>query len=297
MIKKFIKYYKPHLLLFTLDMFCAFTLAICNIVYPLIAKLIMDEYAPNADWKMIIILCSILLGIYILKAILNFILQYWGHIVGVRIQADMRKELFSHLQELPFNYLDEHKTGTIMSRIINDLMDISELAHHGPEDVFLSLISLIGAFIMMMIFVDWRLCLIVFIIIPFIIIFATSRRRKMKNAFKEMREKTGEINASVESSISGIRVSRAYNARDYEIEKFNTSNKNFVIARSKAYFQMGIFGSGMNFFTDFLYLIIILSSGLFLLVASLAFLAAILALKANTPFSTISRATAGFSKR
>lgn len=264
MIKKFMSYYKPHIKLFTLDMICALLLATCNFVYPVVAQQITNIYSKNGQWKMILILCGVLLGIYIIKATLNFIIQYWGHIVGVRIQGDMRKDLFEQLQSLPFTYLDENKTGTIMSRIINDLMDVAELAHHGPEDIFISFISLIGAFVMMIIFVDYRLSLIVFSIVPLIVWFAVVRRKKMRDAFKEMREKTGEINASVESSISGIRVSRAYAARNHEIQKFNKANEDFKVARAGAYKQMGIFGSGMNFFTDFLYLVIILSSGLFL---------------------------------
>lgn len=264
MLKKFISYYKPHMRLFIIDLICASTIAICNIAYPRIVQLITGTYAKQKEWQMIIILCCILLGIYILKACLNFVIQYWGHIVGVRIQGDMRRDLFIHLQKLPFTYLDENKTGVIMSRIINDLMDISELAHHGPEDTFISLVTLIASFIMMWIYVDYRLALIVFSIIPFIVWFAVIRRKKMKSASRLMREKTGEINAQVESSISGIRVTRAYSARDYEIEKFKVSNENFKKARAEAYKQMGIFGSGMNFFTDFLYLIIILASGLML---------------------------------
>ena len=264
MLKKIISYYKPHIKLFTLDMICALLLATCNFVYPVVAQQITNIYSKNGQWKMILILCGVLLGIYIIKAILNFIIQYWGHIVGVRIQGDMRKDLFEQLQSLPFTYLDENKTGTIMSRIINDLMDVAELADHGPEDIFISFISLIGAFVMMIIFVDYRLSLIVFSIVPLIVWFAVIRRKKMRDSFKEMREKTGEINASVESSISGIRVSRAYAAKDYEINKFNKANEDFKVARAGAYKQMGIFGSGMNFFTDFLYLVIILSSGLFL---------------------------------
>ena len=264
MLKKFISYYKPHIRLFIIDMFCALLLATCNFVYPVVAQKITNDYSQSGNWKMILILCGVLLGIYIIKAILNFIIQYWGHIVGVRIQGDMRKDLFVQLQSLPFTYLDENKTGTIMSRIINDLMDVAELAHHGPEDIFISFVSLIGAFVMMIIFVDYRLSLIVFSIVPLIVWFAVVRRKKMRDSFKQMREKTGEINASVESSISGIRVSRAYAAKDYEIKKFQQANEDFKIARAGAYKQMGIFGSGMNFFTDFLYLVIILSSGLFL---------------------------------
>lgn len=264
MIKKFMSYYKPHLRLFIIDLFCACVVAICNIFYPRIVQLIIGTYAPKKEWQPILVLCGVLLGIYILKAFLNYVIQYWGHIVGVRIQGDMRKDLFIHLQKLPFAYLDENKTGVIMSRIINDLMDISELAHHGPEDTFISLITLIASFVMMVIYVDYRLALIVFGIVPFIVLFAVKRRKKMKDAFKTMREKTGEINAQVESSISGIRVTRAYAASNYEIEKFKVSNENFKNARAVAYKQMGIFGSGMNFFTDFLYLVIILASGLLL---------------------------------
>ena len=269
MIKKFLSYYKPHMKLFTIDMICALIVAGCNIAYPIIVDLITNTYINNLH--MILILGGVLLLIYIIKALLNFVIQYWGHILGVRIQGDMRKDIFIQLQSLPFSYLDENKTGTLMSRIVNDLMDISELAHHGPEDLFISTISLIGSFIVMFIFVDYILSLIVFAIIPFIIWFAATRRKKMLNAFKDMREKVGEVNASVESSISGIRVSRAYSAKDHEIAKFEIANENFKEARSGAYKEMGIFGSGMNFFTDFLYLAIILASGIIIATGSANF--------------------------
>ena len=145
MIKKFIKYYKPHMKLFIFDMFCAFLVSLCNLIYPVIAKKIINEYVPNKNLQLIIMTCVIMLAIYLVKMVLNYIIQYWGHIVGVRMQADMRHELFEHLEQLPFKYFDENKTGTIMSRIINDLQDVTELAHHGPEDIFLSLITLILA--------------------------------------------------------------------------------------------------------------------------------------------------------
>ena len=144
MFKRFCSYYRPHLKLFFLDMLCALVVACCNLVYPVIAKKIMNE-VPSIELELLLILGGALLFIFIVKAMLNYVIQYWGHIVGVRIQGDMRAELFAHLEKLPYSYFDENKTGTIMSRIINDLMDISELAHHGPEDIFLSLITLIGA--------------------------------------------------------------------------------------------------------------------------------------------------------
>lgn len=264
MLKKFCSYYRPHLKLFFFDLFCALVLSTCNLIYPLIAKYIMEELAGDeSKIKLILILGVALLIIYLVKAGLNYIIQYWGHIVGVRIQGDMRKELFEHLQKLPFNYFDENKTGTIMSRLINDLMDISELAHHGPEDIFIATITLIGSCTLMIIEVNPLLTLIIFSVVPFIILYAIFTRKGMRKAFTKMREETGKINAQVESSVSGIRVSKAYTTEKYENEKFNSCNAEFQHARSGAYKQMGIFGSGMTFLTDFLYLLALIVGGIF----------------------------------
>lgn len=264
MFKKFCSYYKPHIRLFLLDLLCALLLSLCNLIYPLIAQYIIRDLAGKENMITLIwVLGGALLGIYIIKAGLNYIIQYWGHIVGVRIQGDMRKELFSHLQSLPFSYFDEHKTGTIMSRLINDLMDISELAHHGPEDIFIATITLLGSFILMILKVHPILTLIVFSVVPFIVLYAILTRKGMRKAFAKMREETGIINAQVESSVSGIRVSKSYTTERYEKEKFDVCNQNFKKARAGAYKQMGIFGSGMTFFTDFLYLVALISGGIF----------------------------------
>lgn len=261
-LKYFFSFYKPHLKLFIFDLSCAFIVSLCNLVYPSIARNIINIYVPNKELNMIIIFCVVLLGVYIIKLFLNYCLQYWGHIVGVRIQGDMRKAMFKKLEKLPYSFYDETQTGTIMSRIINDLMDISELAHHGPEDLFLSMVTFVGAFIIIA-FMNIYLALIVFIFLPIMLFFLVKRRKKQKEAFKLMRVRTGEINAQVESSISGIRVSRAYGASKHEIEKFDKSNISFQKARAEAYRQMGIFNAGINFFSDLLYLISILSGGLF----------------------------------
>lgn len=261
-IKYFFSFYKPHLRLFILDLICAFIVAVCNLIYPYITKDIINVYVPNKELQLIIIWCVALLFIYLIKMFLNYFIQYYGHMVGVRIQGDMRQAIFTKLEKLPYTYFDNNKTGTIMSRVINDLMDISELAHHGPEDIFLSCITFIGAFIMLCT-INVYLALIILTIVPLIIVFAIYRRKKQKQAFKEMRIKTGEINAQIESSVAGIRVIKAYDAIDYENEKFANSNVKFQKARSDAYRQMGIFNSGMNFFTDFLYLVAIFSGGLF----------------------------------
>lgn len=261
-LKYFFSFYKPHMKLFIFDLFCALIVAVCNLFMPAITQNIINIYVPNKDFQLIFIWAGVLLGIYLIKMFLNYCLQYWGHIVGVRIQADMRGMLFRKLEKLPYTYYDNNKTGTIMSRIINDLMEISELAHHGPEDLFLSLITFIGAFIMIA-RMNIYLSMIIFIVLPFIIIFAVYRKNKQRNAFKQMRIRTGEINAQVESSIAGIRVSRAYTANEQEIKKFDESSKEFQKARAGAYHQMGVFNSGMNFLNDVLYLIALVSGGIF----------------------------------
>ena len=263
MLKKFVKYYKPHMKLFLFDLFCAFLVSLCSIVYPILVKLITNNENLSEEVNLILYVGLGLFGIYLLKAILNFIIQYWGHKVGVLIQSDMRRDLFAKFEKLPYTYFDKNKTGTMMSRIVNDLMDISEMAHHAPEDIFLSIITMIGCFIAMGITVNFKLSLIVFAFIPFIVAFAAYRRRKMSKASKKTRVQVGIVNAEVENSLTGVRVTKAYGNEAYENKKFASSISGFQNARMSMYKQMGIFHSGMNFFVDILYLVSLVSGGLF----------------------------------
>ena len=262
MIREFVKFYKPHIKLFAIDMTAAFIVACCDLFYPVIAKNIINDYVPNKNIRLFITWAVALLVIYIVKAVLNYIIQYWGHIVGVRMQGDMRLVLFRHLQKLPFSFFDENQTGKVMSRMVNDLFEISELAHHGPENLFLSLIILAGAFIMLA-QINLGLTCIAFIILPFMILFAFKSRKNMTDAFNASRVETAEINASIETAIAGIRVSRAYTADEHESRKFNKANENLKNARYKAYRAMGIFNSGMGLFMDLLYLVVLAAGGLF----------------------------------
>ncbi len=262
MIKRFIKYYKPHKTLFILDMICAFFAALCDLVYPMITRNLINDYIPNKALRLIIIWVIILVVIYIIKYFLNYFIQYYGHVVGVRMQADMRRDVFSHLQDLPFNYFDENKTGQIMSRIINDLMDISELAHHGPEDLFLSVIMLVGAFIVLGT-ISLPLTIIIFAFIPFLVFFAAKKRVKMSDAFTKTRVEVAEVNANLENSISGIRVSKAFVNTKYELNKFQKGNFSFQKAREKAYKTMAEFFSGTSFILDILNVVVFLAGGLF----------------------------------
>ena len=262
MIKRFIHYYKPHRKLFFADMFCALLVAICDLFYPMIAKNIINDYVPNRNLRLLLVWAVALVCIYLLKAGLNYFIQYYGHIVGVRMQSDMRRDMFQKLQKLPFSYFDENKTGTVMSRMINDLMNISELAHHGPENLFLSLILLVGSFVILCT-INPLLTLIVYAALPFIIFFTVKMRRDMHIAFKRTREEIAEVNANIENAISGIRVSRAYTADKQETEKFELCNGRFVQARSAAYRVMARFFSGMDLCMDMLYVIVLVTGGIF----------------------------------
>lgn len=262
MIKRFIAYYKPHRVLFIIDMLCSVIIALCDLIYPIIAKNIINVYVPARALNAILYAALLLTFIYLLKYALNYYVCYWGHVVGVRMQADMRRDLFAHLEKLPFSFFDETKSGTLMSRLISDLFEVSELAHHGPEQLILSVMMLVGSFVMLSM-INLPLTLIIFCVVPLIICFAVLLRRKMRDAFRRSREQIAEVNANIETALSGIRVSRAYTTESQELQKFERENRLFVTFRSKALQVMGFFHASMNFFTDVLYLVVLVAGGLF----------------------------------
>ena len=262
LIKQFIKYYGPHKKLFIFDMVCSFLIAAADLFFPMVTKNIINDYVPNQNIRLLIVWSLALLCIYAIKCVLNYFVAYYGHIVGVRMQADMRRDLFAHLEKLPFSYFDENKSGVIMSRLVNDLFDVAELAHHGPENLFLALVLFIGSFVILSM-ICLPLTLIIFVAVPLIIFFAFKMRSSMNSAFKKSREQIAEVNANIETAISGIRITRAYTAENTEIDKFNTENEKFQSCRGEAYRAMGLFHSGMTFFSDVLYLTVIFAGGLF----------------------------------
>lgn len=263
MLKRFISYYKPHLRLFILDMLSAVMISLIGLVYPMIAKNIINEYIYDETPRRLIIFAAVLLGLYLLKMLFNYIVSYYGHVVGVRMQADMRRDLFKKYESLPFSYFDNHKTGDLMSRLTNDLFDVSELAHHGPENVFLSILMLVGSFIVL-ININVTLTLIMFAVIPFIVLFMALSRTKMIRAMSASRKQMSEINVAIENSIGGVRESKSYVAEHHEICKFNGANNLFKKHRTEAMFALGYFHSIMEFLTDLLYLVIVFVGGLFL---------------------------------
>lgn len=262
MIKKFISYYKPHKKLFILDMVCAFFIAVLDLVFPVVTKNFINDYIPNGNVSLMIRWTIYLAILFLLRYIAQYIVNYWGHVVGVRIEHDMRRDIFEHLQTLSFTYFDKNKTGHIMSRIVNDLREITELAHHGPEDLFISLVMLIGSFIIL-IRIEWRLTLIIFAFVPIMIWFAISKRNKMSESFRQVRKKIANVNSQLENSISGIRVAKSFTNEDYEIDKFAEGNEAFMVARQASYKVMAEFMSGINFMSNVLNLIVLSVGGLF----------------------------------
>ena len=263
LVRRFIRYYKPHKKLFLMDMSAAVTVALIGIVYPIITRTMLNTLIPDRNYRMIVILGLTLLALYLAKMMLNYFIQYQGHMMGVYMQAQMRSDMFDHLEHLPYSFYDHHETGKIMSRMTNDLFDISELAHHGPENLIISFLSIIISFTYLMSINVW-LTLIIFACVPFLVVISYSLRRKMRKAFRDTRSAMAEINASLENSISGIRVTKAFTNADKERDKFEQGNHKFKLARKDSYSAMGRFHSGNTFVTDIFNVVVLIAGGLFL---------------------------------
>ena len=262
MIKRFISYYKPYKKLFFLDMLAAFIAAACDLVYPMMTRTLVNDSIPNKNIRMLVVFAVTLIIIYIIKAACGYFMQYYGHVMGVHMQGDMRKDMFLHLQKLPNTYFDNNKTGDLMSRMINDLMEVSELAHHGPEDLFISVVMLVGSFIVLCT-INIPLTLIIFAFIPFIVLFTWKQKNKMLNAFMETRIETSAVNSNLENSLSGIRITKAFVSHNHEIDKFENGNNRFKRARSKAYKVMAEYFAGVGFGIDILDYISLIAGGIF----------------------------------
>ena len=269
LLKRFMVYYRPHRKLFYADMAATMMLSLIGIVYPIVTRTMLNDLIPNRNYRMVVIFGLVLLGLYSLKMLLNYFVQYYGHVMGVKMQAQMRSDMFSRLESLPFSFYDNHETGKIMSRMTNDLMDISELAHHGPENLIISSVSVVLSFVYLST-INIYLTLIIFSCVPFLIGISAVLRKRMKQAFMDSRTSVAEINASLESSISGIRVTKAFNNYKKEKEKFEIGNKKFVRARKDAYKAMGQFHSGNTFVTDIFNVVVLIAGGLFLYKGSIS---------------------------
>ncbi len=263
--KKFLSFYRPHVKLFIADMVCALVAAGISLIMPMIVRYITNvvliENSINAAIRIIIQLAAVMLGLALLEMACNFFIAYKGHIMGARMEYAMRNEIFEHYQKLSFNFYDNQKIGQLLSRVTNDLFEISELCHHGPEDIVISVIKVIGAFVILT-GIEWKLTLIVFAILPIMLIFAKLQQKKMRNAFRQNRERIADINAQIEDNLSGIRVVKSFANEEQEIEKFHQGNAAFVESKRNAYWQMAKFHSGLGFLSTMTTTVVIVAGGL-----------------------------------
>ena len=222
-LRIFASYYRPHWKLFALDMVCALCICLVDLAFPIVSRFSMQTLLPGQMFTAFFVVMAVLAGAYVLKGCFYYIITYWGHLLGVRMEADIRRDLFSHMQDLSFSFYDKNRTGQLMSRVTGDLFEITELAHHGPEDLFISSITILGAFCVMLT-IRWELALIVFAVIPLFILFTTLCRKRMMRASTEVKAKLAGINGEVESSISGMRTAKAFANEAAESAKFDQAN-------------------------------------------------------------------------
>jgi ATP-binding cassette subfamily B protein len=234
MLRRFFAYYKPYKKLFILDFSCAILAALLELAFPLAVNRVVDDLLPSGNWKWILYACIGLLGIYVFSSALHYVVTYWGHKLGINIESDMRKQLFDRVQKLSFRFFDNNKTGHLVSRMTNDLMDIGEIAHHGPEDLFIALMTLTGAFAIML-SINWQLALMTFVIIPLMIYLSLHFSRKMSAAFNRMFSDIADYNARVENNVSGIRVVQAFANEKHEMKRFAENNGRFRLTKLVAY--------------------------------------------------------------
>ncbi len=263
MLKRFISYYKPHKKIFILDMLASLSVSIIAIVYPIITREMLNDLIPNRKFDLIIIFGLILLIVYLIKMGLNYFIQYYGHLMGVAMQADMRSDLFRHIQLLPFSFFDDHETGKIMTRMTSDLFEICELAHHGPENIIISFFTL-GLSLAYLLTINVPLSLIVFTIIPILVFIATKIRSSYTAARRQTREATSRISGQLQTSISGVRVTKAFVNDEKEIEKFEEGNQEFQKASRDSYKAMAKYHSSTTFVVDIFNVVVLVAGGIFL---------------------------------
>ena len=253
-----------------LDLLASLFISIIGMVYPIVTNRMLNDYIPNKMYSTIVIAGIIVLALYVIRMLLRYFVQYYGHLIGVRMQSKMRLDLFDHLEKLPFSYYDNNETGKIMTRITSDLFEVCELAHHGPENLLISTVMIVLSF-SYLVTIDFILTLIIFACVPILVIVTLHYRKAMKRAFDDRRKSNATINAAVESSVTGIRVTKAYTNSAREVEKFRRGDEEFVDASARAYRAMAKFHSSTSFVTDIFNVFILIAGGLFLYAGRISF--------------------------
>ena len=256
----FVSYFRPHMKLFLMDMVCALTISIIDLSFPFVSRICMNELIPESRYTAFFTVIAILLLAYLLRSVMQYIVCYWGHTFGVLVEADIRKDLFTHLQTLSFGFYDKNRTGHLMSRMTAELFDITELAHHGPEDLFISGVTVVGA-IAIMFTIQWKLALVMLLLVPTFLIVVNINRQKMVRASRAVKQNIASINADIESSISGMRTAKAFSNENAESEKFSGANERFKTSKKERYKAMAWFMCSMEFFTCILPVAVIAVGG------------------------------------
>ena len=259
-LRIFLSYFKPHRRLFALDMTCAFLIALIDLAFPLVSRQAMYTWLPEKQFRVFFIVMAAVVAAYMLRSGLYFVVAYWGHTFGIRVEADIRRDLYHHMQELGFDFYDRNRTGQLMSRLTSDLFELTELAHHGPEDLFISLVTIFGA-LAVMFAVRWELALVLLVLMPVLLWAAMRRRRQMSAASRAAKQKTGTINAAIESGLSGVRTTKAFANEDAQQERFDEANEVFKTAKRGFHKEMGRFNAVMEFFTGILPVVVIAVGG------------------------------------
>ena len=260
----FLSYFTNHKRLFAVDILCACGIAAIDLTFPLVTRTALYTWLPNEVYRTFFVVMGVMVGCYLLRSLLNFTVAYFGHTFGIRVEADIRRDLFHHLQDMSFDFYDRNRTGQLMSRLTSDLFELTELAHHGPEDLLTSILTIIGALIVMFT-IRWELALIVLLTVPVFLFVVMSMRRRMKNASRISKEKTGLINQEIESSLSGIRTAKAFANEDVECARFDAANAQFKTSKRNFHEAMGMFHSSIEFFLCSLNVIIIGVGGYFVM--------------------------------
>ena len=255
-IREFAGYYKPHMRMFTLDLCCALVISLVDILFPVFTRKVLYDYIPNQLMRTFALMAALMLVMFLIRTAAQWMVTYLGHVMGVHIEADMRADIFAHMQKLGFSFYDKNRTGLLMSRVTTDRFEITELAHHGPEDLFISFVTLTGAFIVLW-NIQWKLALVLMVSVPVIVIFVALRRSRMMRVSREVKQRTAGINAEIESSISGIRVAKAFGNEREEIVKFTSCTDRYVAAKSGYYKVMASFFSGTELFMNLMSMSII----------------------------------------
>lgn len=262
MLRRFFSYYRPHTRLFLLDFGCAVVAALLELGFPLAVQWMVDDLLPGGNWTMVVWAGAGLLALYLISMGLHFIVNYWGHKLGINMETDMRQQLFNHVQKLSFRFFDNTKTGHIMSRLTNDLFEVGELAHHGPEDLFIAMMTFAGAFGIMLT-VNAELALITFVAVPLLIVLIAVCNRLLHRAADQMYSRIADVNARVEDSISGIRVVKSFTNEEHEVERFKEQNAAFRLAKLRSYLVISFSSSGIYMLTRLISLIVLICGAWF----------------------------------